>query len=67
MKKISEKKNLFELAKPMNLDVMRPKNFHKNLEKELNKINKNVTSKSGWITVPNCPVCGEQSYVDWIE
>ena len=66
MKKIHNIKNFFKLSKPMNLDVMRPKNFHKNLSKELNKINQNVEKKSGWIVVNSCPVCGSKSYFDWL-
>jgi len=66
MKKITNIKKIFSLSKPMNLDVMRPKNFHKNLATELNKINQNVEKKSRWIAVNNCPVCGSKSYLDWL-
>ena len=67
MKSILQKKNKFELTEPINLDEMRPKGFHKKIEILLRKINKIVTSKSGWINVLNCPVCKGKKFDKWME
>jgi len=57
----------FELSKTINLKEMRPKNFHKNIDKELYKINKIVTTKNGWSIVKKCPVCRKTSFTSWLE
>ena len=45
MKNISQKGNSFELTQSINLDKMRPKDFHKKIELLLSSINKIVSSK----------------------
>ena len=79
MKKVSKKNNFFELvktidinkigtlAKPIDLKEMRPKGFHDNIESGLQKINDVVSSKSGWVSVPDCPICGDKLYDEWME
>jgi SAM-dependent methyltransferase len=79
MKNVPKKNIFFDLAKSINLNEMRPlaksidlnemrpKGFHENIEIGLCKINENVSSKSGWISVPNCPICGEHLFDDWME
>ncbi len=67
MKNIPQKGNSFELAQSINLDKMRPKGFHKKIELLLSSINKIVSSKSGWVDVPNCPICGDQKFNDWMK
>ncbi len=62
-----KKKNLFELCKKMNLNVMRPKNFHTTLFKNLKRINNNVSKNSGWGSVKKCPICESKSYFNWME
>ena len=67
MKNILQKDNSFELTQSINLDKMRPKGFHKKIELLLSSINKIVSSKSGWVDVPNCPICGDQKFNDWMK
>ena len=62
MKNISQKDNSLELTQSINLDKMRPKGFHKKIELLLSSINKIVSSKSGWVDVPNCPICGDKKF-----
>ena len=67
MKNISHKGNNFEITQSIDLDKMRPKDFHKKIELLLSSINKIVTSKSGWVDVPKCPICGDQKFNDWMK
>jgi 2-polyprenyl-3-methyl-5-hydroxy-6-metoxy-1,4-benzoquinol methylase len=65
--KSTQLNNFSPLAKQIDLNEMRPEGFHQNLETGLNKINDFVSSKSGWISVLSCPICGENSFNKWIE
>jgi 2-polyprenyl-3-methyl-5-hydroxy-6-metoxy-1,4-benzoquinol methylase len=67
MKNILQKDNSFELTQSINLDKMRPKGFHKKIELLLSSINKIVSSKSGWVNVPNCPICGDKKFNNWMK
>ena len=65
--KSTQLNKVLPLAKQIDLNEMRPEGFHQNLETGLNKINDFVSSKSGWISVLSCPICGENSFDKWIE
>ena len=64
MKDISKKNNSFELTKSIDLNQMRPKGFHRKIDILLKSINKIVTSKSGWVKVLKCPVCGDKKFTN---
>lgn len=67
MKSTLKKNNFFDLCKPINLNEMRPKGFHQSIEKRLRKTNDIISSKSGWMPVKNCPICGEVSFLYWLK
>ena len=67
MKNISKKKSSFELTKSIDLGQMRPRGFHKKIDFLLKSINKIVSSKSGWVNVLKCPVCGDKKFTNWMK
>ena len=67
MKNISHKNNNFEITQSIDLDKMRPKGFHKKIDLLVNYINKIVSSKSGWVDVRNCPICGDNKFNNWMK
>jgi 2-polyprenyl-3-methyl-5-hydroxy-6-metoxy-1,4-benzoquinol methylase len=44
----------------IDLDILRPINFHKNINLNLKKAIKKVNQKSGWKKIFSCPVCGSK-------
>ena len=53
----NSKKVNFQISKDVDLSAMRPKGFHRSINKEMNAINKRIEKNSGWEKVNCCPVC----------
>jgi len=52
--------------KDINLKIMRPIGFHKNIENIVQKANKNVANKSGWKIIKQCPLCLSKKNENWL-